>query len=308
MQISLDYSTELLNSSLGISCIENHYMAVLMKNDFPYHAVYYKSFIPVINVVVDFMKNGSSYAYYRGLERLQYTGKQLGLAQTKAYENLDFEKVKQMLETELTVKRLPILMRVDASKIDNVADLPWREDHFIMIFGIRDEKVLLMDDFPKRVFEMDFSQLQSAYNDEIILFELLPSNKIRQNAYEQLLIEIQAARIAYDAHAFEQMLESISLDNLSALRDAVGILKISRRRMESLAASLGEQGASLLNELNEANRLTEKLYNAIELYRLRKTINSEFIKQSLFSLSALDTQWLSRIQTNESNLNLEGLK
>ena len=165
----LDFKAEIFAHTLGITCVENHYMAVLIQQGFPYPCLFFQNFQTVDKTIHDFIHNKESYIAYRGMKRLHEIGSELGILETTHIRNLCFDEMIYIFN-ETILRNIPLLVRVDPFQLPRMVGVPWREDHYIMLIGKDHSNYVILDDYPRRMLSLSETELKNAFRSEVIQF------------------------------------------------------------------------------------------------------------------------------------------
>ncbi len=296
-------NTDLLENIFGISCVENYYLSVLKFLDLPFQSVFYKSYVPLLQTVHDFIDNKFTYLQYYKLERVFVTGKKIGLMQMHSFDS-SFDSFMKVLENNI-INGLPLLAMVDYNKLPKQGNIaPWREDHFVSVIGYSDTSVVFLDDTPTRKLEITKALFEDAFMSRYSYFDVLDENKHEEFKKEAQLYIINS--ITNEQEIFKELV--LGDENLLYFRDAIGILRISRNRIKLFLKWFIEDTKLLLNTtVNNLelviNRL-DNLFSIIEAYRLRKKIKNDSVNALLLEIFELDYKWkneLSLILKNSKN-------
>lgn len=147
--------------------------------------------------------------------------------------------------------------------------------------------------------EISKKSLQDAYEGNVIFFNLL----------EGLDKEWYAVQVKEQMKKIIEMQKEIksekeicvflpqSVEEILSFRDAVGILRISQRRIRAWLLWLSDYYClKVPNEetliLNNLLGILDRLYSTVKTYRLRKKINIEVIRNLLLESLDFDKRWL----------------
>ena len=291
-----------LEDSEGLTCIENQLIGVLRYLGLPYQAILLKSYIGISDTIREFHESNIDFSHYNRIERLQFTAQSLGIAYLTYYNPVSYETMLHLLENELE-KGLPIMVRVDPIKLPRTNDiLPWRDEHFISLFGIVNDEVLVLDDVPLRSISISFKTLCECFQDEVLVINVLEGIKREDyicRAQNQINLITNNTPVEIEYPFIKDV--CFKIDNLITFRDAIGILRTSRRRinvwlkwMEDYIDpnSFKQVTLKLEQQINTLNRL----YSAIEFCRLRRRINDELLLNLFRETYEIEKAWLDALK------------
>ena len=266
--IGLNIDKHFYEDVLGISCIEKSLLGYLRYLNFPYQCLFYESYINATDVLNEFFNNKVPYIAYSGIKRLQNVASDMQLAQIMYYEK-PFDEMLDIAHEELG-KEIPLLLRVKSEKLPNAKATPWAEEHFILLYKM-DGIFHLLNQYPLCEYRMSREELSDVYDGAVLIISINPDfNKASyKEAIKKGITSITKSgecKFGYD----------INGDDIEHLRNAIGILKISRSQIMEWAQWINsyynhvyfpETSITLLSQTVENLSV---LYTAIEYYRFRK--------------------------------------
>lgn len=301
MAIELNINLKFIDDTLGISCVEKQLIAIMRYYKLDYKLLFIDSFIDLSNTIKDFYNNKLEYAYYKGLDRLQYTCKLLSIGELK-YKKIEVNQLEAMVKKYITNKK-PVLICVDPLKIKQPGqiDIPWRREHYVCAYGFSDNSISVIDDFPKRKLDISLSEIKDAYLGTIVIFNKL--NNINTCEYNKRLMN-KMLKITNMPKIDTENIDCLMPENveeLQRLRDALVIVKISRQRLQLLISYINETiNFNNYNEFNQAIdniiELLSKVYYTTEYYRIRNKINNQYLKRMLRELISYENNWIDNIK------------
>lgn len=232
-----------LSESLSLSCVESYFLTWLAEY-YDVKLLYGQSFLPIKKVFDDFSQ-GAIYQNYNEIERLQ------NLAQSYGIVKHDFcvcgsrsalEYIKQQDDSSLC------LIRVNGNFFSSFKRVPWREDHYICV----NKNLEWVNEYPLSQGKFTLETFKQCYDMALIVYKLGFLN------------------VAPPMNVFEMM----SGDNefisnfprdLQALESALGVLRVSRKRMEQYFS----RNETLKVLFFKENILLDKLYLKVNLLRIR---------------------------------------
>ena len=295
----LELTIAFLEGTLAITCIENSLIGYLRYLNLPYKSVYCCSFINLYDTINDFILNKEDYTKYYQLKRLQDITELIQLANVTFIESDSFENTMKILVNQ-TSASVPIMLHVDPTKLPNHGQiLPWRDDHFVLAYRVENDVVYFLDDYPRRQFKMSIEELKNVYKGEVVLFQVI--DKFNYNSYIKIIYEVlkNISKTSYKSYVKAPE----TLEELIFYRDAIGIIRISRRRVVSWLMWVNENfDISINNEcftcLEKLIGLLDQLYSTLEAYRLRGRINHQNTNNLFDEIISYETQWISQLTCN----------
>jgi hypothetical protein len=292
VEIDLGYNLSLYDNIWGISCVESNYLVSIRHAGIPYPCLFYKSWIDMRETIHSFVSNKWVYARFKGLERLQDVGLQLGISRIHRLTIRGAAELYELFAMKLNAGA-PVLIQVNPARMPgNLGILPFRDDHFVMVVGLEGDEVTIMDDYPRRLLRLNFQALMEAYESRVIHFD--NRSEIDLGEYQN---QIKGYPIIGHWNGGELTPFVIDEDNILHLRDAVGILRISRRRLKEWEAWYSETSNSQYEGFAEAVTaslvLYDKLYALLEMFRLRKQIKNDKIQEILNQIHSTEKLMIS---------------
>lgn len=294
--LNLGYTLEDFENVHGITCVENQFLAILKHINEPYALLFMNSYIAISEIFDEFILNNAKYAYFSKLDRVQKTAKDIGLAKLSLVE-LKYDEMITSLYASIE-GGVPLLIQVDPLKLPQLEGvLPWREDHYISLFGIEEDKVSVLDDIPRRIFSISKEDLKNVYQGYVLEFSKLSSfdqDKAIAMTFEQLksIAENVSEDKLYNTNAYNIQ----SLEDILKFRDALGILRISRRRLSTVLKWQNDNCCNrdfkmTLIELEAMISNLDHLYTTVELFRLRKRINTVKLNDMISIINESEKRW-----------------
>lgn len=292
----------LLEDTLGLSCVENHSIAMMRYFGIDYEPIFVDSYVKVKETIEYFYKDKIQYAYYGGIERVIQTSKKLKIF---GLENLKLDIDEACLEIEKNIKiNIPVLISVDGTKLPREgAILPWRKDHYILIINSNRNSYRAMDDIPKRIFDISKDNLKDAFGGNILIPEKLQG--FNQEYYLKVclnkLSEIVDINDIKDNKAAISELIPQNPEELVLFRDAIGVLRISRRRLTSWLMwvdkrlNMGRLD-DVISKIIETINVLDKIYSVAEIYRLRGKMDNYNLQKLLNEILTSEESFLSNLK------------
>ena len=246
-----------LTNALSISCVENYFLTWASAL-FDVRMLYGKSYVPMRQVLTDFCEANAQFERYGKPERLQDVAEQRGLTT-------------HVLSRELPAtidKNELLLVRVNLRFFKNAKQLPWRDDHYIWLYGKCSKKFAYANNYPLSQGELCENELRDVFGGSVLRFTYrggLCADSL-QAAVQQDIGFLTGQECTFCG---------ADTTNLTALRNALGILKISRKRLLAWLEYLAENNyidldARLKQEVLRQIHAIESLYLQVELQAVRK--------------------------------------
>ena len=245
-----------LSNTLALSCVESYFLAWLSQF-YDVVRLYSESFIPIQRVFYDFAV-GAKFEEYKGVPRIQDVAERWGITEHIFCRNLSPE---QALEIVYRQKEENLcLVRVNNVFLKQYKRKTRRNDHFIAI----GRGLNWINQYPLSSGRFSVPEFSQCFGGSIFNFNILNLN--------QKPIVRCAEKICSQKFS-ESDIPTMSLQNLE---DALGILRITRKRLEKFYNSMELAKAVLSAE----NKLLDKLYFDVGLAKLRKKENkSAFLEE-----------------------------
>ena len=244
-----------------LSCVEHYFLAWLKKTE-DIRPLFVGSFAEA-EAVARYFAAGGTYAAYDGIERLQDLSERLGV--TAHCRSGSPPRGAAPLEQ----------MRVNLSFFTG-ALLPWREDHFVAVERCG-ERFRFINQYPLSEGFLTEAELKERFGGVSLFFRVCGAPDRRAYAAER-------------ERALERMRKTPDMRGMDALegralRDAVGVLRVSRARVLQW---LSAEGYVVPSSLREEVDLLDALYFRLEAARLRNK-SVRFSEAERFA--ALETEW-----------------
>lgn len=244
-----------------LSCVEA-YFGAWIGNRIPPAALYSESYLPWSIINRAFADDSVSYAAFPLIARLQDFAEEAGVT------------------THRKICGIPDCYGEDDLLLMSVTNgfferqIPWRRDHYIAVTKLTNRKIAYLNEYPLGRGIMNRSEFYEKYGGDCLLFSFKKkeSSLFGQRSVCQLEAICQKNQNSYT--------------ELSAvrLRDAIGILRVSRRRMVEWL-----RWFALRHEIPFAEKLCERALIQVKYadncyFRLQRFIlRGEIIRQSLLN-------------------------
>ncbi len=248
--IKQNFDSTLLNGILGLSCIENYILYALAEHGYNYTFLYGKSYVPFNTVAFDFLYKNAAYASYDSIERLQKSVKDMGVIISEynfAPESIPDTDSSEYLAVSVSSD---YITQKYGSKL-------WRDDHFILLKGSGENEYFYLNDIPRDCGTIKKDIVKSIYTGTYFRYSIISPEK---DGHEYIFTDI-AEKIKNENRLTDDLPDIL---NAEILRDIIGILKISRKRIYEYCSNKLD-----VSFMNEYLRYLEKTYNSVEYMRVR---------------------------------------
>lgn len=289
------------NNYIGLSCIENHVMEILQSSGYDIRVLCCSSYISFYDAIDLFLNKEASYVYFDGIPRLQRTMDEIGLAEIM-WHDIQSVDLKDLIKTNIDQGNL-LLITVDVEKCKEfkIPVRPLREDHYLCIYDYGLETVSMIDDLTGQKVEIKYEDLSNLCHIEVgVLKEkkLFTLEKYKDNITGQL--DLIGTSIKRERDCNQQLDVLMAIKELLVLREAVGILRVSRKRVLAWLEWCKDGGQynishSAITTLKELVELIDKYYTKIEYFRLRRKKKDEELIDTLKNILGLDQVWKEKL-------------
>lgn len=252
-----------ISHALALSCVEYYFLAWIEQR-YPVERLYAQSFVSVKKVFADFADN-DSYEYYGGIPRIQDTAESYGITE-HTYTNATAKTARDLIAAQGADELC--LIRVNKAFFDNYKREPWRPDHYVCV----DNKFNWVNEYPLSDGTFTAEEFDRVYDEAICFYRL--KNKDNIIPTEQLfaqLRDLQFTGITFD----------LSIDKFES---AVGVLRVSRKRMLKFFADR----AALRSVLKNETELLDRLYFTVRMQRIKRNIDETALHGKIKELIAMD--------------------
>lgn len=232
-----------------ISCVEAYYLAWLAEFT-DIRKLYVNSFAEADRVLRDF-SCGASYADYGGIARVQDEGERLGVTA-------------HILKDKLGVLGDGLnLIRVNKSFFKGLL-VPWRADHYIAVLQSENGEYGYINHYPLESGTMSREIMLSVYGGGMLTYVYL--GEWRESLYAACKSE------TLDKIKSRASFAAMPALTPEALRDAIGILRISRQRIHMWLSSEGCDARLLQEQISDL----QKSYFTISADLQRGKVKSDY--------------------------------
>ncbi len=251
-----------------LSCVEA-YFGAWIKNYVPLPALYCTSFLPWDEIVSAFA-SGARYVDFALIPRIQELAEEAGLT---LHEKGDLIPT-YMNEHDLT------LLLVNRSFFTK--QIPWREDHYIAVDKLTESKIIFLNEYPMSKAEMFLTDFQEKFGGKCLVY------RVQNQDYSLLSRRGDLQREGMKK--FFAFKDASSLAVLS-LRDAIGILRVSRKRVLTwLEWENPHCAEGLKSVLREQIRFADKSYLQVQTMIIRKKIYQTVLSAMCDGIKAFEAE------------------
>ncbi|MCH5164502.1 MAG: hypothetical protein J1F36_05745 [Clostridiales bacterium] len=230
-------------NTLGLSCVEKYFLAWLKKY-FDVSQLYGCSFVSLSQVFDDFAR-GATYQNYCYLPRLQDTAEEYGIV-THRYKTFSsanaIEFIRGIPDGELC------FIRVNSAFFTDYKRAAWREDHYISI----DSKLEWVNEYPLSTGAFDSQSFARVFDGAICIYSINNT-------------KVELPDLVTKAFATQNFSQYDIPRSLDQLESAIGVLRVTRKRLEKFFAS----NDKVRMFLSEENVLLDKIYFNSRLHQLK---------------------------------------
>lgn len=242
---------EALPQNPYLSCVEAYYLAWLSEF-FDVRKLYVESFVEFAEVIKDFAC-GAKYENYGRIARVQDTGKRLGVTPHEIFNGSLPCYCEGRSPAAISYGIQPrnlTLIKVN-EKFFRGSLTAWRDDHFIAATEVQEEKLYYVNHYPLSCGELTQVQLFDVYGGTMLAYAYC--DKFNVALYDKKRAEtLMRLKETPQSNCFKTL-------SGEALRDALGVLKISRERMRLWLLSEGYDLPELNEQVSDLQRLYFKL-------------------------------------------------
>lgn len=205
---------------LGLSCIENHTLALLQSDGFPVELLYGDSFIEMDRLWETFFVQRKDYAHFDGVDRIQDIAKRYGLLSMKLYQEAEVQFIQTIADSDHTF--LILLQPEVAQRQFQVRG--WHEKHYVLVIPDR-KQYHVINDIPFGERTLSCEELKDYYGGEF--FDCM----IHRDRYDETQRKLKANQIHLSCSDVSHI--QIPDDDLIAFRDMIGVYRILLRRQKA---------------------------------------------------------------------------
>lgn len=195
-----------------LSCVEA-YFGAWIRNRVELPALYCESFITWSEIAGLFAEGNAEYASFSAIKRLQDLAEEVGL--TRHERKKGMIRLDECHDGELT------LLSVNESFIKGRK--PWRNDHYIAVEKLTDKTLRYINEYPLETGEVFLAEFKDEFGGTCLIYSTTEAFERHELIKRS---ELQVKRLCKS----ENKREVAYIDSEKRLRDAIGILRVSRKR------------------------------------------------------------------------------
>lgn len=262
--------------TLGLSCIENYLLRVFAEELPGYEALFYKSLFPFSDIWTAFLSGGASYARWTLTPRLHETARDWGL--------LEF----QWQPGELEIRRgwHNAVQVQPAFLYQKYGVKPWRPDHYVLLCEGPPGFYTAINDHPFCKSTIAAGEVEAAYDGSVFRFRIIHAltDEGKESIHRAFRSDLRRLSLQTAPPA------ALTADSLLKFRDAVGILRVLRSRLQLYLEDKPVRGwDAYLDRM-------DRLYMALEYMRTKKRPDMEKAGSWLAELQLADTAFLQTLK------------
>ena len=268
-----------LGNKLALSCVERQLLYILEANQVNSNILFVESYSSVETILDYFMNEDMKYVEFNIFNRLQHIASEKGIIDIEYVEVRDEDFINKY-EYILLGADIEFLKKTYGSSV-------WSDEHYVLITQKDADTYYYLNDSP--------------YDERIIskeeMHELSTSSAIGITLKRELIDEKDVLRqfcdkLNSDDSARRYQLKSVNENSLLQLRDALGIIRVMRRRNYYFISEYVDAGF-----MNEYLKGLVSKYIKLEYRRLRKTaIDMDFLNEFTSELIKDDIDITNKIK------------
>lgn len=247
----------------GLSCLENYTTYALKREGINYSLLYYKRWLPLFQIIEEFLEKKVSFAEFYKVKRLQKVAEELGIIKTleqdkyltditEEWNNYDYWMVK--VKEEFIKKQYSTQLL--------------RNDHYILVSYKNDNEFFYLNDTPRDEGNISYNSLEKIISPKIYAFSIIPDIKLDVKELKKIFLK----SVIEDDLKIEVCIDN-NID-IELIRDILGILKIIRKQAVMFCDNFFNT-----NKLSECLGELENYYALMEYMRLRRKVSYRKIKE-----------------------------
>ena len=245
-----------ISETLGLSCVEYYFLAWLKKY-YDITKLYGHSFISLGQVFDDF-SHGATYQNYCYLPRLQDVAEEYGVVEHMFYACSGSEALELLRKQSQDVL---CMIRVNTSFFTGFKRSSWREDHYVCV----NDKLEWINEYPLSEGRFTVENFLQVYDGGVCIYRLNDAS-------------VSVPDFASEGFRTQLFRVKDLPTSLGALESAIGILRVTRKRLEKYYVD--KEGVRAL--LHKENVFLDKLYFDVHLRRLQELKNVEIDKTKAY--------------------------
>jgi hypothetical protein len=262
---------------LPLSCVESYFIAWVKSLGIPDGLLYNKSFISFDTLIQDFLHGDASYEHYGKIERVMTTAAGYGFTSHTAGSAID----KAAADAGL------YLIEVNERFFENCALKPWRKDHYICINKAGEPGFSYVNQFPLSDGLLPEAELAAYFGGKSLLYTIV--GNIDTDTY----VEDENAQFAEIVFQEPQVMGEIEGYSLKSFRDCTGIMRVTRRRLQSWLRFIASERRFLYDEpiesfFDDYFKCLDLLFVRLEAANLRNKPIADNINDKINEIAAFE--------------------
>lgn len=255
-----------------LSCVEA-YFGAWIKEHVPLGALYCESFLRWQEIIAAFAKDTTTYAAFAEIPRLQDMAEELGL--------ITHVRTELLIAPEMFDAKALTLFGVKESFF--TGRKAWREDHYIAVTRYTKKWIDYINQFPLEEGKVQTKQLVDDLSGRCLIYR-------KTKNYDKAFFAEKSRRQEERLETQADGRYSVLLDSVQ-LRDAIGVLRVSRRRvLDWLTWYIHSFGHTELERIRgpieEQIQAADRAYLQLHMYLVRRQQpDSEFLTSITEELS-----------------------
>lgn len=246
-----------ISEALALSCVESYFLAWLNRY-YEVSNLYGNSFISLKQAFDDF-SHGAMYQNYCYLPRLQDIAEEYGVVRHE-YRACSAKEALDMLRNQADDDLY--LIRVNTAFFTDYKRSSWREDHYICV----NRNLEWINQYPLSEGIFTEERFMEVYDGAVCIYRM----------EDRTMTLPDYATLQYTMQDFDVQ----ELPNsLGALESAIGVLRVSRKRLEQYYSANAKVKALLREEIT----CMDKIYFDVHLRRLKEIKKEEVDKVKAYS-------------------------
>lgn len=246
-----------ISEALALSCVESYFLAWLNRY-YEVSNLYSNSFISLKQAFDDF-SHGAMYQNYCYLPRLQDIAEEYGVVKHE-YRACSVKEALELLRNQADDDLY--LIRVNTAFFTDYKRSSWREDHYICV----NRNLEWINQYPLSEGTFTEERFMEVYDGAVCIYRM----------EDRTMTLPDYATLQYTMQDFDVQ----ELPNsLGALESAIGVLRVSRKRLEQYYSVNAKVKALLREEIT----YMDKIYFDVHLRRLKEIKKEEVDKVKAYS-------------------------
>lgn len=270
-------SESMYKNIYGLTCIENHVLALLKKSGEEEQYFYFNSFVNTLELYTDIVTKQQSFYHYQGIEKIQNFCKIKGLISLQKYIN----NTLQIPDGSST-----IFIRVtDDFNKNTLHSRAFRQDHFVIVQPYKESLYTVINDIPSTKLLMTKKEITNVYDGEYFTFDILRklSSSEKSKIFEAGVDNIRNHIVSYSPLPIADHVISAK-----HLKDFIFLLRqLRKRNVVFLNIKFNSELFKLL--LDEY----ERLFTQCQYYYMRGVLTENNIDLLISKLNNIEEKYLS---------------